>query len=661
MSSSFTGVDTAVVSFDASATEFATALPDGRVRLFNVSEQKLIADITQSLASRAATDSPQIYSCMAWGEAAVGKQAARLLFLGSTSGTVRCYDSSVAELKWEVGELVDGPIAAIGAVHASSSGVVVIVAGQQGDIAVLDPSSGHVVSTWQGSKQQLSRIAAVSNGTVVLAGTTLSLHDSNTGVRLFKWTGHSSPIVAVATDDDASIICSAAKADRSVAIWSRAVTANGRLRHRHAVARIDCDEQPIHISIFSNHQERCTYIALILSTGIVQIFECSQANYKTRLRAQSHGAEGTAFALASLLLAGDASGVHLVLAKGNALKPVFQSQRIEFAQGDDVAEFAIGQESSAGTTNLVTSGAVKAREPHKSPASMGVKVIGIEENVAVLGRTTGTKRGLASVGIRGDEGDVAHHADNLNSKGERAEDPMMEVMDEEEEGEEEGAGGGEPTLGERVAALQQVSRGNSGSTPEDGEAGGASGAAVTTPPLKADSLSVLLSQAVQSNDKYLIEQCLAVRNEEIIVKTIKRLSPVDALEFFRIAVGMLQSSPSRADVLLVWIRAILLHHTAYLTNSAAAKETMGFLHQTIEARLASHQALLSLSGRLDLVLANASQHADGEAGQEAPLVALQVGLDGELEEQDAFAIDEVVDNGELMAGTDSEDDDELDY
>jgi len=166
---------------------------------------------------------------------------------------------------------------------------------------------------------------------------------------------------------------------------------------------------------------------------------------------------------------------------------------------------------------------------------------------------------------------------------------------------------------------------------------------------------------VQSNDKYLIEQCLAVRNEEIIVKTIKRLSPVDALEFFRIAVGMLQSSPSRADVLLVWIRAILLHHTAYLTNSAAAKTTMGFLYQTIEARLASHQALLSLSGRLDLVLANASQHADGEAGQEAPLVALQVGLDGELEEQDAFAIDEVVDNGELMAGTDSEDDDELDY
>lgn len=646
MSSSFTGVDTAVLSFDASGTEFATALPDGRVRLFNVSEQKLIGDITQSLVSRAAADVPQIYSCMAWGEAAFGKQAARLLFLGSTSGTVRCYDSSVAELKWEVGELVDGPIAAIGTAHGTSSSGVV-VAGQHGGIAILDPLSGNVVSTWQASKQQLSRIATASNGTVVLAGMTLSLHDATTGARICKWNGHSSPVIALATDDDASIICSAAKSDRSVAIWSSLKGSNGKLKHKHAVARLDCDEQPVHISLFTNYQELCTYITLILSTGTVQIYEFSKASNKTRLRAQSQGIGGTA--LASLLLAGDANGVHLVLAKKSALKPIFQSQRVEFTGVDDVAEFAIDREGDAGIQNLVNN-VSKSRESQKASVSKkGVKVIGVEESVAVLGRTTGSKRGFET-----EKGVVPLDDEN--------EEDLMDIVNEEEEEEEEEReeeeeeGGAEPTLGERVAALQ-VNRSHAehqdAHPAQDREAGGAG----PIPPLKADSLSVLLSQAVQSNDTYLIEQCLAVRSEEIIVKTIKRLSPVDALGFFQIAVGKLRSTPSRAEVLLVWIRAILLHHTAYLTSSSTARETMSFLYQTIEARLASHQALLSLSGRLDLILANAAQRMDEEPLQEAPLVALHVGSDGELEEEDAFAIDEVANEGESL-GSEGEDEDE---
>lgn len=41
--------------------------------------------------------------------------------------------------------------------------------------------------------------------------------------------------------------------------------------------------------------------------------------------------------------------------------------------------------------------------------------------------------------------------------------------------------------------------------------------------LTADSLVVLLTQAIQSNDKALLEECLQVRNETVILNTVKSL------------------------------------------------------------------------------------------------------------------------------------------
>ena len=56
------------MAFDSMNSELAMATGDGRVRLFNVIQQRLSADITQTLSSasggRVATE---IYSCMAWG------------------------------------------------------------------------------------------------------------------------------------------------------------------------------------------------------------------------------------------------------------------------------------------------------------------------------------------------------------------------------------------------------------------------------------------------------------------------------------------------------------------------------------------------------------------------------------------------------------------
>jgi hypothetical protein len=66
--SSLTGIDAAVLAFDASQSTLAIATGDGRIRLFNVTQQRLSADITQELSvSSGGQVATEVYSCIAWG------------------------------------------------------------------------------------------------------------------------------------------------------------------------------------------------------------------------------------------------------------------------------------------------------------------------------------------------------------------------------------------------------------------------------------------------------------------------------------------------------------------------------------------------------------------------------------------------------------------
>jgi U3 small nucleolar RNA-associated protein 5 len=171
---------------------------------------------------------------------------------------------------------------------------------------------------------------------------------------------------------------------------------------------------------------------------------------------------------------------------------------------------------------------------------------------------------------------------------------------------------GEPTLGQRVLQLekqQQQQQQQQGGPVQQaaaetaaGDAGGTS-AGLPAGPLKADSLAVLLSQALRSSDRALLERCLSVGRQSVIVNSVKRLVPMDAALLLKAAVERLQTKPSRGQQLAAWIQAVLLHHTAYLMSAPAAAPLMSSLYQIIEARLAMQRQLLSLSGRLELLLA----------------------------------------------------------
>lgn len=159
----------------------------------------------------------------------------------------------------------------------------------------------------------------------------------------------------------------------------------------------------------------------------------------------------------------------------------------------------------------------------------------------------------------------------------------------DESSEEEGQLQGEETLGERVAALERqqaaAGAGPSGAAAAaggdaDADAAAAAGAVLLGEgPVKADSLAVLLQQALRSGDRALLERCLGLSDARVVRNSVRRLLPMDAAALLRACVERLQSRPARGQQLAAWIRAVLLHHTAYLMAAPGVQPVLTSLYQ----------------------------------------------------------------------------------
>ncbi len=84
---------------------------------------------------------------------------------------------------------------------------------------------------------------------------------------------------------------------------------------------------------------------------------------------------------------------------------------------------------------------------------------------------------------------------------------------------------------------------------------------------KAVSVTVLLTQALRADDRQLLEKCFAISNDKVVNSTVQQLAPQDVARLLQVAVQRLQSSPKRGKQIATWLRAMLLHHTAYLMSA----------------------------------------------------------------------------------------------
>ncbi|KAG8627326.1 hypothetical protein KVT40_004809 [Elsinoe batatas] len=119
----------------------------------------------------------------------------------------------------------------------------------------------------------------------------------------------------------------------------------------------------------------------------------------------------------------------------------------------------------------------------------------------------------------------------------------------------------------------------------------------------ATSLGTVLTQALRTNDKDLLESCLQTKDLASIKSTIQRLqSPLVATLMQKLA-ERLHKRPGRAGPLMVWVQWSLVTHGGYLASQPQVVRRLRSLRQVIRERANSLPSLITLKGKLDMLSA----------------------------------------------------------
>lgn len=173
----------------------------------------------------------------------------------------------------------------------------------------------------------------------------------------------------------------------------------------------------------------------------------------------------------------------------------------------------------------------------------------------------------------------------------------------------------EPSLGQRLKGLRMGAGVNGVAEEEEDDDEGRAPAAI---PMGSLSLGQTLTQALHSNDAALLSSCLAHSDPAVIRSSVSRLSGPLAVKLLEHCVdrmgrggkkstGSLGSARTRG--MIEWVRATLIAHTGYLMSLPNLVHRLSALHSTLSSRLASHERLLALNGRLELVLGQIEMRA----------------------------------------------------
>ncbi|EIE18810.1 NUC189-domain-containing protein [Coccomyxa subellipsoidea C-169] len=573
--------------------------------LFNINSTAAPPD--GRLAGPAPSSGSEQSKCIAWAYGpdkakkngrAVANAAGRLmLVVGTAAGNVRAFSAATAKELWAANGCNEGGVTSLAfEADAGAAGLLYSV-GSNNHVCALDVASGAQVVKFKAGSHPLSCVGAAPDCQSVLVGSSsLALWNVAEQKRVAKFMGHSLPVRAIAFSPSGSHALSASEGERQVALWALpTIAATTSKKSRPSVGLLSLEEPAVQLATSAASSDSAAdgassfQVAAVSTAGRAYVWSCSTAeegdrvssSLSVRVSVEASTSEtvhnqGEGGILAAQFESPDT----LLLARGSVAKPVFErvqllkdsttTKQIQLERIlDGVLIQASGRGGEASTSGKGAAAAAKGR----------VAYVGAEPTDAEL---------LMS---RVAEDGAARQSRKRRAEGDEAGAVVSELPAEN------GPVSDGPTLGQRLEALQV--RSQQERMDVDGGAG-----ALQAGPLKADSVAVLLGQALQAQDKALLEKCLNTGNEAVIGASVRRLRPHHAAALLEAAVERLRSRANRGTALTAWIRAVLLHHTAYLMAAPGVLPILTSLSQTIEARTAQLKPLAALAGRLDLLVAH---------------------------------------------------------
>ncbi|OCH92662.1 NUC189-domain-containing protein [Obba rivulosa] len=437
----------------------------------------------------------------------------------------------------------------------------------------------------------------------------LSMSSSATGVNnsevkkpkeLSRFTGHAS-LVKDLRWSSSSRFLSMAEADRFVYVWdvSEAASSEGKIA---ASIPLDSDARSISLSTPSSSQQS---ILLTLSAGNkISIFPLptegtvpSPSKSKQKIATleptstvsiSSKKDVEPVKVVAASFIAGEEGRIRVARLVGG-IQPVFEVVQYLDASGDFIQDITISHDVSKLLSNAADSAIGAPSQRYNESSSLAVRS-GVE---------LGQDPALDDLDLRDIDGNLDVDLAELS-------------------------------LGQRLTAITGADgSARPASDDEDDTArvtrSGASKAEEAPTTVPASSLTRTLIQALHSSDARLLEMCLAHSDAALIRNTVRRLPPQLAVPLIMACVERLGrgaraanmkgggggASSQRGAALIRWIKIALAAHSGHLLTMPDLVARLSGLHATLTTRMALQESLLSLSGRLDMVVAQIEMRSSG--------------------------------------------------
>ncbi|KAJ4413769.1 Small subunit (SSU) processome component [Neurospora sp. IMI 360204] len=222
--------------------------------------------------------------------------------------------------------------------------------------------------------------------------------------------------------------------------------------------------------------------------------------------------------------------------------------------------------------------------------------------------------------------------------------------------------------------------------------------------ISATSLGTVLNQALRTDDSDLLESCLQTSDPKIITNTITRMDSALAGVLLSKLAARMHRRPGRAFGLMKWIQTTLVAHGGSLVAQPEVVARLGELNRVLEERARGLPALLALKGKLDMldqqmrwrkfvksggakeehqengeesgeeeddvdepgvVYVEGDEETEGKAvngaGNEEDFALIDVGADGESDEEEGDDDEEDEEDDEEFDDAESLDEDEVDH
>ncbi|WOH09834.1 hypothetical protein DCAR_0729293 [Daucus carota subsp. sativus] len=599
----------AITSFTSRGDFLAILYSQSYIKVWNTLDGSLFAEWKPSDGNDSYTFSSM--TCVFTGKKRKPKKGTFLVALGTDNGDVLVIDIVTAEMKWKSSACLPGGIVSL---SFSNEGSKLYAVGTKGMVSDMNSKTGELFKVLELSKDFIISSSFCDEKIVTATTSGVRVFGLEDGNELVKLPADLGSVRHISISDDAKAIITSNVDEKHLQVWKCGLS-TGTV---NPGTILFMKSHPLNVECKKGFSAEDGVVVLSVSvSGPTYIWNLNTSSdnevkpTKISVQKTANEVNGTpgksrknrALIVAARIHALNSDGqVTVLVAYGSINSPKFSFLDIP-RTGEDVVITA-GED----TVELTTIG-----EQNGTPEDRGV-----DEIEAADGLVQKAKSSKKRAKREPETADMEALLDRGHGE------PMDGVEVEYDLS--------EPTMGEKLVDLN-LSDGNKVENREQQQS-------PQTKLPSADSVHLLLKQALHADDRALLLDCLHRKDEKVVANSVSLLNTSDVLKLLQSLISIVQSRGAVLACALPWLRSLILQHSSGIMSHESSLAALNSLYQLIESRVSNYNPVVQLSSSLDLLSAGTIDDDADDDDVIPPTIYEDKDESDEEEYEDAMETDE---------------------